>query len=132
MKSLASGTILVNRFVKVSGSNTVAQQTVAGDPCIGSSQDGGRYAPIPTNTADPVEAAQSGEAVTIHTMMDAADAFPNIVLGTGGITAGQNIMSDANGKGVLATTGNYVQGIALATGSAGDVVPYFPTIFQLN
>lgn len=129
----ASGTILVNRFVKVSGAHTVAQQNSAGAVCIGSSQDGGRAAPIPLNTADPVEAAQSGEQLNVYVFGELVpDSYPQIALGTGGITAGQNIMSDANGKGVLATTGNYVCAIAMATGAAGETVPYLPVLFQLN
>lgn len=127
----ASGTIYVNRFAKVSGTSTVAQQTAAGAKCIGVSQEGGNAAPLPSNTADPVIAAESGQTLDIITGPVPGD-WPQVLVGTGGLTANDNIMSDANGKGVLATTGLYVSGIALETCVAGELCHFMPAQFQLN
>lgn len=42
-----------------------------------------------------------------------------MVVGSGGVTAGDKIMVDGNGKAVTATTGNFVVGIAEDTAAAG-------------
>ena len=118
----ASATILVNRFCKVSGDNTVSTQTTSGGNTIGISQDGGRYAPVPSNTANPVEAAQTGEDLIIH-LEGEPGAFPMLLLGTGGAAAGGELMSDTAGKGIPATVGKYVGARALVAGSAGDTIP---------
>lgn len=129
----ASGTILTCRFVKSSGQGTVAQQTVAGALCLGVSQDGGRYAPTPLNTASPVEAAQSGETVNVYDGLEGGGKWPIVEVGSGGLTAGGIIMSDTGGKGIAATgTGKIVQGIALATGAAGEFIPFKPVCYELN
>lgn len=129
MVNVASATILVSRFVKSSGVGTVAQQGTAGDPCVGISQDGGRYATIPSNTADPVEAAQSGEPLDVIAPGEMRDA--TLLLGTGGATAGDRLMSDANGKGVAVTTGKFAGAIALETGVAGEVIRVRPVFYQM-
>lgn len=129
MVYVASATILVSRFVKSSGVGTVAQQGTAGDPCIGISQDGGRYAPVPSNTADPVEAAQSGETLDVIQPGENRDA--TLLLGTGGATVGGHLMSDANGKGVAVTTGKHAGAIALETGVAGEVIRVRPILYQM-
>lgn len=118
----ASATILVNRFVKISGDNTVATQTTSGGNTIGISQDGGRYAPVPSNTANPVEAAQSGETLLVH-LEGEPGSYPMLLLGTGGATAGQELMSHTDGKGIPATAAKYVGAKALVAGSAGDTIP---------
>ena len=46
-----------------------------------------------------------------------------VVVGTGGVTAGDLLATDANGKAVTATTGNKILGRALATGAAGVIIP---------
>jgi Uncharacterized conserved protein (DUF2190) len=46
-----------------------------------------------------------------------------VLVGTGGVTAGDLLASDVNGKAVTATTGNFVLGRALATGAAGTYIP---------
>jgi len=45
-----------------------------------------------------------------------------LVVGTGGVTAGQKVQSDANGEAIAAATGDHVLGKALQTGAAGEVV----------
>jgi len=46
-----------------------------------------------------------------------------LVVGTAGVTAGDLLATDANGKAVTATTGNKILGRALATGAAGTIIP---------
>ena len=46
-----------------------------------------------------------------------------LVVGTAGVTAGDLLATDANGKAVTATTGNKILGRALATGVAGVIIP---------
>lgn len=49
-----------------------------------------------------------------------------ILLGTGGITLGAKMVSDANGKGIAgATTGHKYFAKALQAGAAGDIVTAF-------
>lgn len=45
-----------------------------------------------------------------------------ILVGTGGITAGAKVMSDATSKAVAWTSGNHILGTAIETGAAGDIV----------
>lgn len=51
-----------------------------------------------------------------------------ITLGTGGGNAGQLITSDINGKGVVATTGDFVNGMLVQTGVAGDIVTFLVAV----
>ena len=46
-----------------------------------------------------------------------------LVVGTGGVTAGDLLATDVNGKAVTATTGNKILGRALTTGAAGTIIP---------
>ena len=46
-----------------------------------------------------------------------------VVVGTGGVTAGDLLAADASGKAVTATSGNKILGRALATGAAGVIIP---------
>jgi hypothetical protein len=44
-------------------------------------------------------------------------------VGTGGVTAGDKVQSDANGASITAASGDHVLGKALATGAADAIVP---------
>ncbi len=46
-----------------------------------------------------------------------------LALGAGGCARGNKLTSDANGNGVVATSGNQAIGIALKSGAQGDVIP---------
>jgi hypothetical protein len=46
-----------------------------------------------------------------------------LVVGTAGVTCGDLLTADANGKAVTATTGNKILGRALATGVSGVIIP---------
>lgn len=120
----SGGTIRRARFVKVS---TAADNTVleadANEACFGISTEGGRAAAIPSESADPPEAAQSGEQLEIFT----AGMWCNLEIGSGGCTAGAELKSDSDGKGVLravsGTTLQNVGAIALAAASEGELCP---------
>jgi hypothetical protein len=65
-----------------------------------------------------VNAPVSGEAGTVDLV-----GITKVQLGTGGCNAMDLLTSDANGKAVVATTGNSICLRALATGAANDIVP---------
>lgn len=116
----ASGTIIVSRFVKSSGSATVAANTTAGGKVVGISQDSGHSPPLPSLTADPVEAAKSGMTLNVHCHFE-GNNFPCVEIGSGGCTAGDYLVSDNTGKAVVAATaGHTVAAIAMETASAGE------------
>ncbi len=122
MKALtANGTIRTARFVKLDASdNNSILEADANERVVGISQIGSRTAPIPDVTADPPEAAQSGEHCNVH--LEGEDCL--LMIGTGGCTAGGLLKSDADGKGVAiseaAAAKQEVGAIALETASAGQ------------
>lgn len=53
----------------------------------------------------------------------AFDGISKVLVGSGGtVTAGNNVTPDASGAAAVATTGNYVAGVALETGAAGTLI----------
>ena len=46
-----------------------------------------------------------------------------LVVGAGGVTAGDLLATDVNGKAVTAAAGNKILGRALTTGAAGTIIP---------
>lgn len=120
---LAGGTIRRARFVKVStAANHTALEADANERTIGVATDSGREAAIPSVTADPPEAAQSGDPVEIAFSGDIA----LLEIGSGGCSPGDELKSDADGKGVVAaSTGTTIQeigAVALEDGSDGELV----------
>lgn len=121
----ANGTIRRARFVKIDTSdNNSVLEADANERTIGISQIGGREAPLPSVSADPPQAAQAADTVLVHTDNSKRE---DVVLeaGSGGWTAGDELISDADGKGVsAATTGTTIQNvgaIALETVSEGEL-----------
>lgn len=88
-------------FFKRSTNDTVVQST-AGDAAVG----------VLWTTA-----SAAGRAVTL-----VCGSEPNVYVGTGGVTVGAEVASDANGKAVAATSGDVVVGIARETVAAGGLV----------
>lgn len=118
----AGGTIRRARFVNImTSANHTVEEADANDRTIGVATDSGRAAAIPSESADPPEAAQAGEQVEVRFPGDEA----LLEIGSGGCTAGDELKSDADGKGVArATTGTTVQNvgaIALETASEGEL-----------
>jgi hypothetical protein len=99
----AGGTINPYRLCKFGGSDTaIVQAAAATDAIIGVSGQIG---------------AASGEVLDI-TLIGVGE-----VQAGGSITRGNQITSDANGKAVVASDGNVIIGKALASASAGDILP---------
>jgi len=118
----ASANISPSRFVKRSGTNTVAT-CGAGEKMIGIGFEFSNYAPLPSQTE---YLAASGDPVSFAMVGDGQqeDRPLLLVLGTGGCTQGDLLKSDASGGGVVANTDKDCYGaLALASGSAGEAIP---------
>jgi hypothetical protein len=118
----ASGNINPCRFVKISGSNTVAECD-ANEMAIGISGDGTNFPPI-TDTGITVSGyhASAGQTVDIKGDGDICLLEVGEV-----VAAGARLKSDADGKGVaIATSGTTVQqfgAVALqASAAAGEKI----------
>lgn len=101
---IAGGDVRPARFVKQSTSadNTVLE-TDANEEVFGISTNATQDAPLPNADGD---AAEAGDPVHINTPGMICD----LEIGSGGVTRGAWIKSDADGKGVLAaTTGTTAQ-----------------------
>lgn len=114
----ASGTIYVSRFVKVSGTNTIAQAG-SGDKVCGVSQQGGMNAPIPSVTDSPVIAATSGYDCNVFGPGEECQ----VEIGSGGCTAGDYLKAGTNGVAVaLGNSGKEFMGAqALETRNSGEL-----------
>lgn len=62
-------------------------------------------------------AAAAGRAVTV-----VCGGEPNVYVGTGGVTVGDEIAADADGNAVTAVSTDVVVGIARETAAAGELV----------
>lgn len=113
----ASGNISPSRFVFVSNPFRVSQAT-ANLKVVGVSQPGTRRAP--GTAADDGYAAITDEGVHVQGL-----GTVGLLDIAGTIQAGQLIASDANGKGVVATSGQNVGAIALDNGVSGDLLRVF-------
>ena len=138
MKSYtAGGTIRVSRFVNLSTTETnTVLEADANEKVTGITQAGGRTAPTPDVTTDPVEAAQDGETLGVHVAGELDSQTVLLELGTGGATAGDYLESDADGKGVTAATTaetiRYIGAEAQESGSAGEKIRVIPRSFTLT
>jgi hypothetical protein len=119
---IASGDIRPFRFVVISGAFQGAQSAVATDIPVGVT-DGSVY------QYDQTLHANSGKMITLQ-----PSNTVQIEVGTGGVSAGDYLMSDATagvantGRAVtLATANNYATYIALEAGSAGEIIRAFRT-----
>jgi hypothetical protein len=102
----ASATILNNRFVKVTGNGTIGQANgTAGEAIIGSSSE------VTYNAGEYADYTREG--------------IPSIIIG-GTVTAGAFLKSDANGKAVTASAGDFVGGIAKTDGILNDQIDIIP------
>lgn len=90
------------RFLKTDAAGTVAPNTTSGGACIGVNQ--GKEATV----GRPAQIAVSG--------------ISKVVLGAAASIAGINLMSDTTGRAILATTGKYIIGTLVTTGTTNDVV----------
>ena len=92
-------------FVKVTGAHQVGLATANTDLVVGVLQN---------------KPQVNGQAATV-----AIRGVSNVIVGTGGVTAGDKISSDSNGHAVTTpgTGSPIVLGIALNTAAAGSMVP---------
>ena len=133
IQGAAGGNINPSRFVKPS---TAADHTFlegdANEMVIGVSTEAQRDAPVSGSSA---LAAEAGDPISVHPIGSVAP----ILVGSGGVTRGALVKSDADGKSVLAlTTGTVLQwvgGIALESAADGEIArhlivsfPYRPAI----
>lgn len=128
----ANGIIRVSRFVKMDTTdNNSVLEADANEKVVGISQPGGREAPIPSVTASPPQAAQSGDQLAILGIGEEDTVL--LEAGTGGWTAGDELESDADGKGVTAAATaasvRNIGAIALETVSAGEYGKVLPVIY---
>ncbi len=119
---IAGGNILPATFVKIDssvGQPTVIQASAATDKLIGIAQESTDQPPIPQLTGTQY-AANAGENVRVYQNGDTC----LLLVGTGpGVTAGDELTSDATGAAIATTTvGNRVGAIALQSGAQGTYV----------
>lgn len=122
LNAYAGATIYTARFVKASTSHAnAAIQADDGDELVlGISTNASRLHPSPDFTdAAVLEAAQAGENIAIHppgqVSVDLTCAFA--------WSPGDLLMPDADGKGVVATTGKYYGARAESAGVVGALCP---------
>jgi len=121
MSFKASANIRPSRFVKFSGTNTVAECD-AGEQMIGISAESADTAPLPGNSEF---AATSGQPCSIYFIGDGQqeDRPVLLVLGSGGATQGTLLKADADGAGIAVASNNDKYGaLALEAGSAGEAI----------
>lgn len=118
----AAGTVNVARFIRPDTTHpNAAVQAAAGTiPVLGISTNAGRVRPDPDFTdAQVLEAAQTGENIGYFppgcTGVDLTCAFA--------WSPGDLLMPDANGKGIVATTGKYYGARAQSAGVVGALCP---------
>lgn len=116
----AGGTINASTFVKVDSSDYKVVAAGANDSIVGAllgtlvdPQNGTGSAVIGARSGDPASVIPPGQIALVY-------------VGSGGVTRGSLVKSDASGQAVLAaltgTTMQQVAGKALRTAAAGDVV----------
>lgn len=118
-KAVAGANVYPARFIKLSAVNTVIQ-CVANDSPDGISGEAKRDAR--SDAVNPDYHALTGESVRVHDGTgNEADAACVLELG-GTVAVGNRLMPDANGKGIVGTTGKYVGAKALQAGVSGDKI----------
>ncbi len=112
----ASGNIPPSRFVKMAGNNIVALCGANEQPC-GISTEKSYDAPIPQQGT--VYAGVDGKNIEVYPL----GAACKLEAGTGGFTYGDNISSDANGKGidVTADAAGRIGAWAITSAAAGEL-----------
>lgn len=119
IQAKAGGTIRPSRFVKVS---TAADFTIleadANEFVVGVSMENTRDAPLDGASTD---LASSGDPCEYY----GEGRIAPVLVGSGGVTRGAEVKSDADGQAVLAattgTTKQNIGGVALETASEGEL-----------
>ena len=124
LEFIANGTIQPSRFVKLdttAGKNFyVIQAAAAGDTTVIGISQPGSYDP-PGTTGAATDAARQGLPLMVYTLGDVC----LLKAGTGGWTAGDFLVTDANGAGVTVTLSGtsalFYSAKALETTSANEL-----------
>lgn len=129
---IADATIRVSRFV--SHDMDKEHRVVEADgtqPIVGISQEGGKYAPLPSITTDPPTAAETDDQLNVYMPGDYA-----LVIAGGTIDAGDLVVSNGSGAAVaMGATGTvYVGGRAEQDAVSGQYVLVFiaPQVIKLS
>ncbi|MFZ9077505.1 MAG: hypothetical protein ACO23H_03155 [Alphaproteobacteria bacterium] len=108
----ASANINVSVFVKLSGDNTV-ETAGAGDQAIGVMHESAWDTPIP-NANDTIAVPQY-QSKRVYQDTESCE----VIVGSGGLAAGDFVKPDANGHGVAATTGEIYSAVCTTGNTAG-------------
>lgn len=114
----SGGTIRTSRFVKPGAAAREALEADAGERTFGISQEGTHDRPQAGVTDDT--AASDGEHLLIYGPLASSVLLK---LGSGGCSAWDHLTPDADGKGVVATSGDIVGAVALEAGAEDEKVP---------
>ena len=96
-------------FLKFGASEKELISAAAGEKAIGVLASGNRVVGSEINSGDEIEAAILGGGALLKL--------------AGTVSAGDSIASNADGEGVVATTGQWSAAIAMKDGVAGDIIP---------
>lgn len=124
MTGVAAGNIKPSRFLiqATSADNKYSQASSAtAAPLVGISQPGTRNTPY--SSLDDGYAAIAGENLHVYKSPDNAEA--PLQLG-GTVAAGDLLTTDSDGRGVTATTGDFVGARAQQAGVADQIVTVVP------
>lgn len=116
----ASAAIGGKRFLKVSGNKT-SSLVPSGSAQVGSSDptEGGNYQFAQCVAGEASLGVSTWDAAIGEKVGAIREGIVPVVIGTGGVTAGQLVQADANGAAVAVSTGR-VLGMAMTAGSAGQ------------
>lgn len=120
---LATTNVLVSTFVNMDPGSAYSaiQATGTSTAILGIAQKGSDFPsgilPDYAGISDTTFAAQPGESFMVYDIGDVCDLW----IGAGGCVPGSLLTSDANGKGIIATTSQEVGAIALDFGNSGDL-----------
>lgn len=121
----ASEDINVSVFVKISGDNTV-ETAGAGDEAIGVMHESAWDTPIP-NANDTI-AVYAGQSKRVYQATESCE----VIVGTGGLAAGDFVKPDAAGLGVAAATGENYSAVCTTGGAAGARAKVLISAGQVN
>jgi hypothetical protein len=118
---LCSGNVTVSSFVKVDSANPehVILCSANTDAALGISQEGAYLPPIPQQTGTQYAGTTTSPPIRIY---GPGTDQVLLITGTGGFSAGDLIMSDANGAGVTATSNNLYNAQAQETQTTAGIL----------
>lgn len=120
------GTVRTSRFVKLSTTeNRTLLEADAGEFVIGISSEATQDAPVDGASTN---AGESGDMMEWHGIAETC----LLKTGSGGLTAGDLVKSDADGQGVTASAGDKYGAIALSDASAGELADVMVLIGELE